>query len=185
LPTSYLAPGIYVEEVQSGTNPIQPVGSCTTGFVGQAPAADARLNEAVAVDNWSQFLKHFYKEDAASTPLSHAVFGFFQNGGRRCYIVNIGTSQNLTGSGKNRAGLDVLEAVDEVKIVAAPGFTGAVNYDALLTHCEKMRNRVAIMDSPEVVTNLDLLTKVATATATPSPRKPKDGAADEIGRAHV
>jgi len=174
----YLAPGVYVEEVQSGENPIQPVGTSTAAFVGQAPVPDARLNEAVAIDNWSQFLKQYYKEDATSTPLSHAVFGFFLNGGRRSYVVNIGTSQNLTGTGKTRAGLDLLQAIDEVKVVAAPGFTGAVNYDALLTHCENMRNRVAIMDSPENVNNLDLLTRVATATATPPARKPRDGTTD-------
>ena len=175
MPTSYFAPGIYVEEVQSGENPIRPVGTCTAAFVGQAPLVDAHVNEPIAIDNWTQFLKQFYKEDADSTPLSNAVFGFFQNGGSRCYVVNLGNSKILTGTGKTRAGLDLLQTLDEVKIVAAPGFTGAANYDALLTHCENMRDRVAILDSPEVVPNLDLLTKVATATATP--KKTSDAAA--------
>jgi len=177
---NYLAPGIYVEEVNTGANVIGRVGTSTAAFIGQAPFVEAHVNEAIAVDNWSMFLKHFYKEGAISTPLSHAVFGFFLNGGRRCYVVNIGNGQSLTGTGKTRAGLDVLRTIEEVKIVAAPGFTGAVHYDALLSYCESMRNCFAIMDSPEMVTNLDLLTKVATATVTPSTPKKKDGAADAV-----
>ncbi|MCW5981087.1 MAG: phage tail sheath family protein [Bryobacteraceae bacterium] len=162
----YYAPGIYVEEVPSGANPIQPVGTSTAAFAGQAPMADARVNEAVPIDNWSQFLKTYVQEGAASTALSHAVAGFFLNGGRRCYVVNLGAGGALTGGAKGRAGLDVLETVDEVKIVAAPGMTGAGAYDALLTHCEKLKDRVAILDAPETVPNIDLLTKAAVEKAT-------------------
>jgi phage tail sheath protein FI len=178
LPTDYRSPGVYVEEVPSGANPIQAVGTSTTAFLGQAPVADARLNEAVPVDNWSQFLKEFYKDGATSTPLSHAVFGFLRNGGRRCYVVNLGASQSLTGSGKTPAGLDLLKPIEEVKLVAAPGFTGAAAYDALLSHCEGLGTCFAIMDSPEVVANLDALTKVATATVTPPARRTGGAAAD-------
>ena len=177
----YYAPGVYVEEVSSGTNPIQAVGTCTTGFVGRTPLADAHVNEAVAIDNWTQFVKEYYKEGAASTPLSHAVFGFFRNGGRRCYVVNIGTTQSLTGSGGRRAGLDVLIPVDEVKLLAIPGMTGAAAYDAALTHCETKGTCFAILDAPEVVSNLDNLTKVATATAT-TPSRRAGGAPTEVGQ---
>lgn len=171
--TSYLAPGVYVEEMPSESHVISGVGTSTAAVIGNAPLIDARVNEAVPVDNWSQFLKYYYKDGNTSTPLSHAVFGYFQNGGQRCYVVNLGGAQSLTGSGKTRAGLDLLETVEEVKVVAAPGFTGAVHFDALLTHCEKMRNRVAILDPPEVVDNIDALTRVATATAKPTkPEKP-------------
>jgi len=173
LRTTYSAPGVYVEEMPSENHVISGMGTSTAAFVGQTPLIDARVNEPVPVDNWSQFLKYFYKEGNTGTPLSHAVFGFFQNGGQRCYVVNLGGSQSLTGGGKKRAGLDVLETVEEVKIVAAPGFTGAVHFDPLLTHCENMRNRVAILDSPEVVNNIDSLTRVATASVTPAkPDKP-------------
>ena len=30
-----------------------------------------------------------------STFLSHAVYGFFNNGGSRCYVVNVGAPANL------------------------------------------------------------------------------------------
>ena len=56
---SYLTPGVYVEEVSSGARPIEAVGTSTAGFVGKAPNAKARLNEAVAVNNWTEFTKIF------------------------------------------------------------------------------------------------------------------------------
>ncbi|MGO9270172.1 MAG: phage tail sheath family protein [Terriglobia bacterium] len=178
--SSYLTPGVYVEEVAAGPRPIQAVGTSTAAFVGVAPGADARLNEAVAINSWGQFLKEFVPQGAASTSLSNAVFGFFQNGGRRCYCVNVGKDQPIAGGGPERKGVDVLEEIDEVNIVAAPGYTNIGDYEALLTHCEKLKNRVAVLDAPEDVRNVDLLTQVGTA---PSPPKPGGGVGDEKGAA--
>ena len=88
--TSYMTTGIYIEEVSTGAKPITAAGTSTAAFLGVAPAADAHLNEAMAVNNWSQFVKEFVREDSESTDLARAVFGFFNNGGGRCYIVNVG-----------------------------------------------------------------------------------------------
>jgi phage tail sheath protein FI len=164
MPT-YLAPDIYVEEVSGGARPVQAVGTSTAGFVGEAPNPTARLNEAVAINNWSQFVREFITENSNSTALSHAVYGFFQNGGSRCYVVNVGAGQSIAGGGRNRTGLDVLEEIDEIAIVAAPGYTTAAAYDALLSHCEKTQDRVAILDAAAAVTDLNLLTQVATTEA--------------------
>jgi hypothetical protein len=109
--------------------------------------------------------------------LSHAVFGFFQNGGSRCWVVNVGEGQPLTGGGPQRTGLDVLEQIDEVAIVAAPGYTDAASYDALLSHCERLEDRVAILDAPEEVPDVSLLAEVAAAGT--------EGAAEEEGRART
>ena len=142
MPT-YLAPDVYVEEVPGGRRPIERVGTSTAGFVGVAPNPDARVNEAVAINNWTQFVRNFVSEEAQSTPLSQAVFGFIQNGGSLCYVVNIGKSKTI------EPGLRELEKIDEVAIVAAPGYTDAASYDAQLTHCETLQDRVAILDAPD------------------------------------
>src|SRR5262245_48689197 len=114
----YASPGIYVEEVSGGARPIGAVGTSTAGFVGTAPDASARRNEAVAVNSWSEFLRIFAQpENVSSTDLARAVYGFFDNGGGRCYIVNIGNGEPLSGTGRQRAGLGLLEAMDEVAIV--------------------------------------------------------------------
>lgn len=163
MPT-YMAPDIYIEEVAGGARPIQAVGTSTAGFVGQAPDVNARPNEAVAINNWSQFTRDFAPEGSNSTWLSHAVHGFFQNGGSRCYVVNVGEGP-ISGGGSERLGLDVLEQIDEVAIVAAPGYTDAVSYDAVIGHCEKMHDRVGILDAPLQVPSLNQLTQVATVNA--------------------
>ena len=64
----YASPGVYVEEVPSGARPIGATGTSTAGFVGTAPDATARLNEAVAINSWSEFLRTFARTpDAPST----------------------------------------------------------------------------------------------------------------------
>ena len=166
----YASPGIYVEEVPSGARPIGAVGTSTAGFVGTAPDPSVRPHEAVAVNSWSEFLRTFGGgEEATSTPLSRAVYGFFDNGGGRCYVVNIGRDESIAGGARRRTGLDLLEAVDEVAIVAAPGFSDPISYEALLSHCERLGDRVAILDSPGEVSDIERLTRVGTAEAKKKP----------------
>ena len=165
----YSAPGIYVEEVAGGSRPIEAVGTSTAGFVGEAPDPDAPRNEATAVTNWSQFVRLFASGEGASTPLSHAVHGFFENGGSRCYVINVGPGGAVVGDGRTRAGIDLLEQVDEVAIVAAPGYTDAASVDAILSHCERLHDRVAVLDAPQGVEDISRLTRVAMVTAEPTP----------------
>ncbi|MEZ4870568.1 MAG: phage tail sheath subtilisin-like domain-containing protein [Caldilineaceae bacterium] len=155
---SYQTPGVYIEEVSGGARPIQAVGTRTAGFVGVAPDPTAEVNSAVPINNWSQFRQRFFpkdgdgnvKRDAAWTDLAHGVYGFFQNGGSRCYVVNVGEGNVISGGGGEPAGLDLLTRVDEIAIVAAPGYTDAASYDALQTHCERLKDRVAILDGPRL-----------------------------------
>src|SRR5437773_5884245 len=85
--TSYLSPGVYVEEVDRGSKPIEAVGTNTVGFLGESMMGPQ--NQAVLVTNWSQFVKAF-GDFTQSTHLAHAVYGFFNNGGSRCFVVNLG-----------------------------------------------------------------------------------------------
>ena len=161
----YSSPGIYVEEVPSGARPIGAVGTSTAGFVGAAPDPNARRHEAVAVNSWSEFLRVFGGSESGQphgTLLASAVYGFFDNGGGRCYVVNTADTDPLSG-GSQRSGVDLLESVDEVAIVAAPGRSDAVSYEALLAHCERLGDRVAILDPPAAVTDIDRLTQVASS----------------------
>jgi uncharacterized protein len=162
----YLAPGVYVEEVPSGVRPIEGVSTSTAGFVGVAPATSKRVNELVWVENWSQFLREFATDDAKSTPLSQAVFGFFQNGGARCGVVNVGADKSgVIGDGTPKKGIGIFDQYDDISIIAAPGATDAKVYGALLDHCEKRKDRVAVLDGPRDVTDIDALTRTATVSA--------------------
>ncbi len=181
---NYMAPDIYIEEIAGGARPIQAVGTSTAGFVGEAPDASAHVNEAIAVNNWSQFIRLFVAEGSQSTPLSYAVYGFFQNGGSRCYVVNVGKGGPISAGGRNRVGLDILEQIDEIAIVAAPGYTDVASYEAVLAHCEKLQDRVGILDAPEDVEDIALLTKVALAKE-PSTTKGSTAEAGSTPRAQA
>jgi hypothetical protein len=107
----YLAPGVYVEEVASGIKPIAGVGTSTAGFIGvvagdvempprpgQAQGASgsdpARYPVAEAgrphlVTSWEAFKNLFGDLQLGNLLLAHAVYGFFNNGGSRCWVVRV------------------------------------------------------------------------------------------------
>src|SRR5690349_14222296 len=89
---SYLSPGVYVEEVDRGSKPIESVGTNTVGFLGESMMGPA--NQAVLITNWSQFVKTF-GDFTQSTHLAHAIYGFFNNGGSRAFVVNVGAPGSL------------------------------------------------------------------------------------------
>ena len=66
--------------------------------------------------SFGDFKKFFgdFSLDEGQRTLSHAVYGFFNNGGTRCFVVRISGIDQLD------AALDALDAVDEVALVAAP-----------------------------------------------------------------
>lgn len=154
----YLTPGVYVEEVSTGARPIEAVGTSTAAFIGQAPDATAHLNAAIAVNNWRDFLREFGGDKPVATPLAHAVAGYFLNGGRRAWVVNIGPGERV------EAALAALAAVDEIAVIAAPGLTSPAVQDALLGHCELLGTRFAILDGPAKATDLSLLVQVASVS---------------------
>jgi phage tail sheath protein FI len=86
MPT-YLSPGVYVEEVEAGSRPIEGVGTAVAAFVGLAEKGP--VNEPTLVSNWTQFSEKF-GDFVPDTYLAHAVYGYFLNGGGNCFIVRIG-----------------------------------------------------------------------------------------------
>ncbi|MFG2573430.1 phage tail sheath family protein [Streptomyces sp. NPDC048481] len=108
---SYLSPGVYVEEVASGSRPIEGVGTSVAAFVGLAPTGP--LNEPTLVTNWTQYVAAF-GDFTDGYYLAHSVYGFFNNGGSAAYVVRVGGSpagasgdakspSALTGSGAGSA----------------------------------------------------------------------------------
>ncbi len=84
---NYLSPGVYVEEVEAGSRPIEGVGTATAAFVGLAEKGP--VNSPTLVTNWSQFSQAFGGFLEGSY-LAHSVYGYFLNGGGSAYIVRIG-----------------------------------------------------------------------------------------------
>jgi hypothetical protein len=100
---SYASPGVYVEEVDRGTKPIEAVGSSIAAFVGITAEASFKaidpvtgervptqsaLNKATLVTNWTQFT-NIFGGFLADAYLPDAVYGYFANGGGPCYVTSI------------------------------------------------------------------------------------------------
>ena len=158
--SSYHTPGIYVEEVPSGSHVITAVPTSIAAFVGQVPLADAPALAPEAINNWTEFKTRFIDpvdpDKRESNVLANAVYGFFLNQGSRCWVVNTGGDTSIT------AALATLEAVDEIAIVAAPGLSDVAAHKALLAHCENLKDRVAVLDPPPAVDDIELLTQSET-----------------------
>jgi len=80
----YLHPGVFVEEKSSGVRPIEGVGTSTAAFIGVT--AKGVPNKATFITSWAQFVRAF-GDLIPSSYLPYAVSQFFNNGGKRCYIV--------------------------------------------------------------------------------------------------
>ena len=112
--TSYLSPGVYIEEVDRGSKPIEAVGTSTVGFLGTC--SKGPVNKAIFCCNWTQFTNTF-GDFRDSQFLAHAIYGFFNNGGTRCFITNIGehpggadrVAADAPAAAKGRSQRDVLE----------------------------------------------------------------------------
>jgi phage tail sheath protein FI len=86
----YLAPGVYVEEEERGPKSIPGVSTSTAAFVGVC--RDGPPLKPTFVDNFGKFESIFGSIINPEDPLGYAVRGFFDNGGKRCFVVRIGTA---------------------------------------------------------------------------------------------
>jgi phage tail sheath protein FI len=187
----YLSPGVYVEEVPSAIRPIAGVGTSTAGFVGLVadsvtmpfrpgrpldPAhivpADhydlAPAGEAQLITSWEEFKSRFGDVQDGNFVLANAIYGFFNNGGTRCWVTRVTRLAEDTSATPAvdpvKEALAEFEAIDEIAIVAVPMPTdvGAGNSAANLTrrvtirgmvldHCENVQDRFAVLDGEETV----------------------------------
>lgn len=95
MPT-YLSPGVYVEEAQAGSAPIEGAGTAVAAFVGFAQRGPA--NTPVLVSNWTQFTQTF-GDFMDGAYLAQSVYGYFQNGGGNAYVVRVGANGSSNGNG--------------------------------------------------------------------------------------
>lgn len=94
----YLAPGVYVEEIDTGSKPIEGVSTSTAGMVGVTERGP--VNVPILITSFGEFTRWFggylNSADFADTDhdrplryLPHAVEGFFTNGGKRVFVVRV------------------------------------------------------------------------------------------------
>jgi len=115
----YLSPGVYVEEVDRGPKPIEGVGTAMAAFVGFTekaeytrevdgqPVVENLINRPQLVTNWTQYRERFgdFVSDAF---LPQALFGYFMNGGSRCYVMSVRTFPKASAQLVNKQGKPAL-----------------------------------------------------------------------------
>jgi phage tail sheath protein FI len=113
----YLSPGVYVEEVDKGTKPIEGAGTACAAFVGfteQGP-----VNQPTFIPNFTEFVNTFGGFIKGGY-LAPAVYGYFQNGGGRCYVTRLPGGEGEGAEQKATAALPSAEkaAIESLAITA-------------------------------------------------------------------
>lgn len=163
---SFRTPGVYVEEISARQKPIEGLATSITAFIGlNSSAADSDYRRPIAsyqeytaiFGECSQMQSH--GKVTIINYLGYAVQSFFENGGRKCYIAAL-PQLNVDAY---RAALNSLQAIDDICLVAAPGYSALAESAAqqisqlLVEHCEKSRYRFALLDSPPNASNQQLI----------------------------
>src|SRR3970040_1860571 len=93
---NYLSPGVYVEEVEAGSRPIEGVGTAVAAFVGLA--ARGPTHAPTLIQHWAQLVNTF-GDFVDGSYLAHAVYGYLLNGGGASYVVRIGGDAPMPQAG--------------------------------------------------------------------------------------
>ena len=79
-------PGVYVQELPSGSHAIAGVATSITAFIGRAPRGP--IDTAITINSQSDYERAFGGLDADS-PMSFLVRDFYQNGGSQAVVVRL------------------------------------------------------------------------------------------------
>lgn len=119
MPT-YLRPGVYIEEISSGSKPIEGVGTSTAAFVGYTTKGD--IGRPTLIFKWDDYDRLYggIRDTGgalAGDPMGHSVSAFFQNGGTAAYIVRLAggalPAQGFLQKPNDNANLIRFQAVNE------------------------------------------------------------------------
>jgi hypothetical protein len=78
----YLAPGVYVEEIEAGPKPIEGVSTSTAGFLGPTERGPVSPYFITSTEEYERIFGGYLPDSF----MTYAVDGFFNNGGQRCFI---------------------------------------------------------------------------------------------------
>ncbi len=137
--TQYLSPGVYIQEQDSGTQPIEGVSTSTTGFVGMTVRGPIS-GPPVLVTSFAEYTRNFggFIPDSPTFHdyryLPYAVKGFFDNEGALAYIVRVpghgatvaGDGGKMVGGLVTRLAANVSAGSTAIKLLTTRGMTAGV-----------------------------------------------------------
>ncbi|MBD1887680.1 phage tail sheath subtilisin-like domain-containing protein [Microcoleus vaginatus] len=154
----HTTPGVYLEQIFPAPSPELITG--VPAFLGVTVAKNAEpqdANQPKLLKLWPQF-DQFFDRASSGSYLAHAVRGFFENGGRLCYVVPLQEAKKEA----LKQGLAAIESLDTIDLVCAPDIMMRSSESQwveemqkwveemqklVLDHCDKMGDRFAILDS--------------------------------------
>ena len=97
----YLAPGVYIEEVQTGPRPIEGVSTSTAGFVGRTERGPTTPTLVTSWQSYYRWFGGYVDRPPNNFPnvfLPYAVRGFFDNGGQRVFVARVVPATAVKGT---------------------------------------------------------------------------------------
>jgi phage tail sheath protein FI len=128
----YLAPAVYVEEVDTGSKPIEGVSTSTAGMIGVTERGP--VNVPMLVTSFGEYQRFFGQSlDAVLFGehrfLPHAVEGFFANGGKRVYVTRILDIQQAQAATRQLVAPDLVAPLQTRFIVPAAPNSATITID--------------------------------------------------------
>ncbi len=142
----------------SQNHPIQGVPSSNTGFIGSALSGP--INQSVHITSFSEYEREFGGLGSES-PMSYAVWHYFENGGRHAYVVRAVKNPpqkkgvaGMIGFREIQQGLKAFDKVDLLNLLCIPPFGFQLDVDlqtwkAALEYCTS-RRAFLIVDAPSI-----------------------------------
>src|SRR5665647_242925 len=132
-----LKTGVFVQNTRIQPQPIEGVSTSTAAFLGETQTGPST---PTLVTNFAEYQRIFGGYFGVDKYLPYTVEGFFENGGKRCFVSSVNDLDYASA-------LTKLEVVDAsiIYIPNAQALAGLA--DLLISHCERLRNRFVIFDS--------------------------------------
>jgi len=148
---SYGAPDVYLERVFQLPRRTEFLTGVPV-FLGCVSGSDLGSKEPKPIPRmlslWTHFTRYIVRRPAQDCWLAYAVRGFFENGGRRCYVVVLkdGSAESL------QEGLEAIAHHNTIDLVCTPDIVrdreAAFELQQLVVnHCDLAGDRFAILDS--------------------------------------
>lgn len=151
-------PGIYIEETGRGPLPIAGRNIAVAGFAGVTRFAP-KDGSPLRLRSYAQYEAAFgapQVREGRAVDLGLPVRGFFDNGGAACWIAAAPAPDPFPEGGDHPgvlvrgilSAIDALDAIEEIGLLAAPGWWEPAIRARLLDQCSHRRDRLAILDLP-------------------------------------
>lgn len=166
-------PGVYVQEISTLPPSVVAVPTAIPVFIGHTQkGTKATVMSPVRIESLLDYEQIFggpflekYTASVSNTTVSVAATAsfssynlyrnlqmFYNNGGGTCYIISVGNYTDTITAAQLTAGITKAEEADEITLMVVPEAPALTVGDflivnnAMLTHCNKMKDRFAIID---------------------------------------